>query len=258
MRTLLLLMLMSAWPCVAQKLPPGQQQTPADPLQQAPSAQPDTPKPGPTIVVPAGTRLELALANPLHRRDARVGDTVRAVTSFPVTVGQDLAIPQGSFLEGRIVKIGKHGSTRFDGLQIAFKQLILSNGYNVTLDGSVVDAKAIPPLGTPSVSADPRQAEEAAASSGLVANSFQQPPPQPPPLPPLPQVGPPKGPFIAIAVAGAVAAVVSAIIFGHRRTPYFNQGRDFDTGFQFEIVLQTPLTLNRASVTAAVSSSSGN
>lgn len=257
MRTLLLLILMSAWPCLAQDVPPGLQQTPADPQQQAPSAQPDAPKPDPTIVVPAGTRLELALANPLHRRDARVGDTVRAVTSFPVTVGQDLAIPQGSFLDGRIVKIGKHGSTRFDGLQIEFKQLILSNGYNVTLDGSVIDARALAPVSDSRLPVDPRQAE-AAASSEFVAKSFQQPPPQPPPLPPLPQVGPPKGPIIAAAVGGMVAFVVVGILMGHRHSPYFNQGRDFDTGFQFEIVLQTPLTLDRASVAAAVSGSTDN
>lgn len=261
MRILLLLMLTSAWPCLAQEIPPDRQQPPTDPQQQAPATQPVSPQPDATITVPAGTRVELALANPLHRRDARVGDTVRAVTSFPVTVGQDLAIPQGSFVEGRIVKIGKRGSTRFDGLQIEFKQLVLSSGYNVALDGSVVEARAIAPAGDPSLPATPSLAAAsnlaAAPSSGFVANSFQQQPPTPTPTPP-PQVGPPKGPIIGAAIGGTVALVVVGILVGHRHGPYFDQGRDFDTGFQFEIVLQAPLTLDRAHVAAAASGSSGN
>lgn len=245
MKTFLLLMLMSAWPCPAQEVTFGPQQPSTDPRQQVPAPRPD-PQPDPTITIPAGTRVELALANPIRRRDARVGDAVRAVTSFPVTVGQDLAIPQGSFVEGRIVKVGKHGSTRFDGLQIEFKQLVLSNGYNVSLDSSVVNAKAIAPFGDPG--------HAAAATSGFMANSFQQQPPQPPSPP---QVGPPKGPIIAATLGGTVALVVVGIL-GHRHPPYFDQGRDFDTGFQFEIVLQAPLMLDRARVAEAVGGSGGN
>lgn len=61
-----------------------------------------------------------------------------------------------------------------------------------------------------------------------------------------------------MAIGGTVALAVVAIIFGHRHAPYFNAGTDFDIGFQFEIALQAPLTLDRARVAAAVSSSSGN
>lgn len=242
---ILFLLLMSAWPCLAQEMPPGPRQPFTDPRQQVPATQPDTPQPDPTITVPAGTRVELALANTIRRRDAHVGDTVRAVTSFPVTVGQDLAIPQSSFVEGRILKVGKHGSTRFDGLQIEFKHLIFSNGYNVALDGSVVDAKAIAPAGDPS--------QPAAATSGFIANNFQQQPPQPPPLP---QVGPSKALVIGVGTAVLVGVMATVAILGHRHIG--NQGRDFDTGFQFEIVLQAPLTLDRARVAEAVGASGGN
>lgn len=169
MRTLLLLMLMSASACLAQEVPLALQQSSTDPQQQVPATQPDPPLHDPSITVLAGTRVELALANPLHRRNAHVGDTVRAVTSFPITVGQDLAIPQGSFVEGRIVKVGKHGPTRFDGLQIEFKQLVLANGYNVALDGSVVDAMASLLWVN---QASPRQ-----QLRDFIANSFQQQPP---------------------------------------------------------------------------------
>jgi hypothetical protein len=205
--------------------------------------QPETAPPDTTITVPKGTRLQLALANPIRTRDAHVGDTVHAVTTFPVTVGQDLAIPQGAYVVGRVVRVSKRGSTRFDGLQIEFKQLVFSNGYVAALDGSVIDAKAIAPVADPS---------RATATPALLANSLQQGPTPPP----LPQVGPPKGPIIAASLGGTAALIVLGIIFGHRHA--HDQARDFDTGFQFEIVLQAPLTLDRARVAAALTGSSGN
>jgi len=38
--------------------------------------------------------------------------------------------------------------------------------------------------------------------------------------------------------------MATVAILGHRHA--HDQSRDFDTGFQFEIVLQAPLTLERA------------
>ena len=166
------------------------------------------------------------------------------VTTFPVTVAKDLAIPQGSYVEGSIVKVGKHGSTRFDGLQIQFEQIVFANGYHVALDGSVVDAKAIEPGTNPSGSAG--------TPAVPMANSLQQQPTQPPPLP---QVGPSKALVIGVGTAAMVGIMATVAILGHRHAR--DQGRDFDTGFQFEIVLQAPLTLDRARVNALLSGSSG-
>ena len=247
MRKMIMLMLLSASPCLAQEIPPGPRQAPAQPSsgpqQTADTAQvPQTAQPAPTITVPEGTHVQLALANPIRRRDARIGDIVRAVTTFPVTVGQDVAIPQGSFVEGSIVRVGKHGPTRFDGLKIEFNKLVFSNGYTVALDGSVLDAKAVAPV---AISTD------AFATPALMANGLQQGPSPTPP--PLPQVGPPKGPIIAATLGGMAALTVVGILLQHRHY----ESRDFDTGFQFEIVLQAPLTLDRARVAAAVNGSNG-
>src|SRR2546430_10607974 len=78
-----------------------------------------------------------------------------------------------------------------------------------------------------------------------------RPPPQPPPLP---QVGPPKGAIIGATLGGMAALVITQILLG--RHHMHEQPHDFDTGFQFEMVLQTPLTLDGASVAAGVSASS--
>lgn len=249
MRKMIMLMLLSAGPCLAQEMSPGPQQSPTPPstgLQQtAYTIQvPQTPQPAPTITVPEGTHLQLALANPIRKRDAHIGDIVRAVTTFPVAAGQDVAIPQGSFVEGSIVRVGKHGPTRFDGLKMEFHKLVFSNGYTVALDGSVLDAKAIAPAAN---------STDAFATPAPMANSLQQGPAPTPP--PLPQVGPPKGPIIAATLGGMAALTVLGILFRHRHS---EEARDFDTGFQFEIALRAPLTLDRARVAAAVNGSNGD
>jgi hypothetical protein len=237
MRKLLMLMVLSVNSCMAQEIPPGPRQPATEPPEQASAAQMND-----TITVPEGTRVQLALANLLRTAAAHAGDTVRAVTTFPVTVDRGLAIPQGSYVEGNIVKVGKRGSTRFDGLEIEFRQVVFANGYNVALDGSVVEAKAMEPDTIPSASA---------GTAAPMVNSLQQ---QPTP-PPLPQVGPSKGLVIGVGTAAMVGIIATVALLGHRHAR--DQGRDFDTGFQFEIVLQAPLTLERARVAAALGGTGG-
>src|SRR5947199_10800979 len=66
MRTLLMLMFLSALPCLAQEMP-GPQQSPTEQQQQAPAAQSETSPPEATITVPEGTRLQRVLANRIRR-----------------------------------------------------------------------------------------------------------------------------------------------------------------------------------------------
>jgi len=241
MRILLPLFLLSPFSGLAQEatgpwLPPNALEDQAQPDQ----AQADQTQS--TIAVPEGTRVQAALANPIRVSAAHVGGMVRAVTTFPVTVGKDVAIPQGAFLEGSIVKVGKRGSTPFDGLQIEFRQLVFANGYSVALDGSVAEAKALEPAAIPG---------RAAGTLGLMASAM----PQASTPPPLPQVGPPKGPIIAATLGGTVALLVVGLILAHQHI--HDQGRDFDTGYQFEIVLRAPLELDSARVAAALGAASG-
>jgi len=224
---------------------PAPPQSSTEPKQQAPAAQQETTPPEPTITVPAGTRLQLELVDPILTRAAHAGDPVRAATIAPVNVGKDLAIPEGTFVEGRIVKVGKRDATRFEGLVLEFNRLAFTNGYVVELNGSVINAKALAPLTNPS---------GAGAAPGLMATSLQQGPTPPP----LPQVGPSKGPIIAASLGGTVALLVTGIILGHRHAHAYEQNRYFEAGFQFEIFLQAPLTLYRARVDDAINGPIGN
>ena len=53
-----------------------------------------------TITVPAGTVVPLTLVSPIKSKSTKVGDAVRAVVAFPVTVGAQIAIPAGTYVEG--------------------------------------------------------------------------------------------------------------------------------------------------------------
>jgi hypothetical protein len=217
----------------------------AEPKQQAPAAQQETAPREPTITVPAGTRLQLELVDPILSRAAYAGDPVRAATIAPVNVAKDLAIPEGTFVEGKIVKVGKRDATRFEGLVLEFSRLAFTNGYVVELNGSVINAKVLPQATDPS---------GATTTPGLMAYSLQQGPTPPP----LPQVGPSRGPIIAASLGGTVALLVTGIILGHRHAHVYEQNRYFEAGFQFEIFLQAPLTLDRARVDDAINGPSGN
>jgi hypothetical protein len=128
-------------------------------------------------------------------------------------------------------------------LQINFMQLVFANGYNVELGGSVAEAKAVLPSSNQS---------SGTGTAGLMANNLQQGPTPPP----LPQVGPPKGPIIGAALGGMAAFVITGILLGRRHRGA--EPPDFDIGFQFEMILQTPLTLDGTRVAAAVSASATN
>ncbi len=79
------------------------------------------------FTVPAGTRLALVLAHPVDSKALKRGDEVHAQTTAPVTAGDQVAIPAGTFLQGPIEKISRHGSRGEFVLQSL--SVIYANGY---------------------------------------------------------------------------------------------------------------------------------
>ena len=120
------------------------QATTANPQAAAPEQSPARAPESQTIVIPAGTRIPMSLASPIQVKSARPGAAVRAVTGFPVTVGSQLAIPAGTYVEGVIDKLVKHGRTG-PTLQMHFTRILYSNGYSTAIDGANVMARLITP-----------------------------------------------------------------------------------------------------------------
>ncbi|HVB07473.1 MAG TPA: hypothetical protein VNF00_00885 [Candidatus Acidoferrales bacterium] len=214
----------------------AQQATPQPPQPLSTSeAQSATPAQNGTLTLPAGTRIPLTLASPITYK-ARPGDPVRATVAFPVTLGTQLAIPAGAYMEGSIAKLTKRIRP---SVQIHFTSLVYANGYTVPINGTNIEAKVIGPAANPAgVSAfapgdSPNYAF--AAQTG----------PMPPPLPPQPSH---VGVIVGFVVAAVVAIVTTILLARHRGR---SNGVLFDTGWQLDMVLQNPLVLNEARAAAA-------
>lgn len=187
-----------------------------------------------SFIIPGGTTIPAKLTGPVTVK-SRPGDPVRAVTTFPVTVGTQIAIPVGSYLEGEIVKLDKRRQT----VKMRFTQLVYANGYSIAVDGTAMQPDAS--------ASDSRQPIEgtifgASANGFLTAPGAEFGTSQP-----FPQPQSHVGLFIGLSVAAAVATVLMAILLRHHR----GAGEEavlFETGSQFDVVLNTPVSIDAARI----------
>jgi hypothetical protein len=83
------------------------------------------------IVVPAGTKIPLALLNSLNTRRSSQGDRVYLETSFPVVIGGRIIIPRGSYVTGTVTEVKRPGKVKGKGeIFLRFDSLTLPNGVN--------------------------------------------------------------------------------------------------------------------------------
>jgi len=115
-------------------------QEPKGPQSDAPAAV--APKPvaapqagaGERVVVPAGTRVGVVLQNGISTRSAKPGDSVYLQTSFPITIGNRIVIPVGSYLRGELIESKRPGRVKGRGeFRMRLNTLILPTGYTVDL-----------------------------------------------------------------------------------------------------------------------------
>jgi len=90
------------------------------------------------LTIPSGTKVPLALKQSISTKNAREGDAVYAVTTFPVVINDRIVIPAGTYVQGRIssVKRGGHVKGRAEVL-MHFSTLIYPSGYTVVLPGAI-------------------------------------------------------------------------------------------------------------------------
>jgi hypothetical protein len=91
-----------------------------------------------TLTIPSGTKVPLSLKQSVSTKNAREGDAVYAVTTFPVVINDHILIPAGTYVQGRIssVKRGGHVKGRAEVL-MHFSTLIYPSGYTVVMPGAV-------------------------------------------------------------------------------------------------------------------------
>jgi len=90
------------------------------------------------LVVPAGTKVPLALKHAVSTKSAREGDSVYAETTFPVVQDNRVLIPAGTYVQGRITHVQRAGRIKGRAeVLMHFTTLIYPSGYTVLLPGAV-------------------------------------------------------------------------------------------------------------------------
>jgi len=207
--------------------PPSSAQKPDASIPQGPS----------TLVIPAGTKLPLGLVRPLSVTKAKPGDSVYLQITFPITAGHQMLVPPGTYVQGTIGRIIKRDRTR---AVLAFSMrsasMIFSTGYTVSFAGAVDALPTTAGLQSPAVGGAQSASPVTMAAVGSTA-------PAPPPAPSLGNG--PRNAIIGVAAAGAVGTALVVLLAHH-------QNVEMEAGTPLEIVLPSPLQLDRARVAEAI------
>jgi hypothetical protein len=127
--------LLSAGSLAAQQQEGPQTEAPP-PVAPKPAAAPQAGS-GEKVVVPAGTRVGVVLQNGISTRSAKPGDSVYLQTSFPITMGNRIVIPVGSYLRGELIDSKRPGRIKGRGeFRMRLNTLILPTGYTVDLNAA--------------------------------------------------------------------------------------------------------------------------
>ncbi len=90
------------------------------------------------LVIPAGARIPLTLAQAISTKNAREGDAVYAQTVFPFVLNDRILVPSGTYIQGKISHTEHAGrSKKRAELLIHFTTLIYPTGYTIMLPASV-------------------------------------------------------------------------------------------------------------------------
>jgi hypothetical protein len=90
------------------------------------------------LTIPSGTKVPLALKQSISTKNAREGDAVYAVTTFPVVINDRMVIPPGTYVQGRISNVKRGGRVKGRAeVLMHFSTLIYPSGYTVVLPGAV-------------------------------------------------------------------------------------------------------------------------
>jgi len=90
------------------------------------------------LVIPAGTKVPLALKHAISTKSAREGDPVYAQTNFPVVLNDRILIPAGTYVQGKISRVQRAGRVKGRAeMLMHFTTLIFPNGYTVLLPGAL-------------------------------------------------------------------------------------------------------------------------
>jgi hypothetical protein len=217
----------------------------------------------PIVTIPAGTQLALVLTHPLQSRYIHRGDDIYAQITAPVNYGNQVAIPPGAFIDGRVDKLelkGGRAELRLQSMAITFP-----NGYVAPVPGPMTlesdDGYALKDPGHGRAGVAVIAPFAGVGLGALIGHAAYGSPTQtitstlppgctgPPPGCLTSSVtgpgSPGKGIVIGAAVGGGIGAVTMAALLVSSHNFYL------DVGSPVEMTLQHPITLQEDATAAA-------
>lgn len=220
-----------------------------------------------TITIPARTQIPLFLTHPVRSKNTHHGDDVYAQIASPVTSGNQVLIPPGAFLQGKVNKLENKNGRGI--LHLQSMSITFPNGYVATISGPVTlqsdEGYAIKDPGNGSAAGAiiapvagiglGALIGRAADNSGPTTLTSSLPPDFGVPLPgcttpvtssitvPASHI---KGIAIGSMVGAALGGIVSIALLVHSRNFYL------DEGAPLELVLDQPISLQQNPATGTV------
>ncbi len=198
-----------------------------------------------TYVVPAGTKVLLQLRSSINTKSAKPGDGVYLASTFPVVVGNRVMIPAGVYVQGVVDRVARAGRVKGKAqLDMHFTSMIFPNGSVVEIPGTV---NSLPGAKKQSVKDDQEgtveQDSDKTRNMGKVAEVS---------VPTGATVGAIGGLGAGHPLAGGIAGIGAGLATAGL-VSLFTRGADvnIESGTQVEMVLQRPLELQEANLTAS-------
>jgi type IV secretion system protein VirB10 len=94
--------------------------------------------PKPPVVVEKGTVIPVELLNQLSTKNVEAGDNIYARTIFPITVDNQVIIPVGTHVRGKVQEAERPGRVKGKAsLTLAFHTMVLPSGITLPIYGSL-------------------------------------------------------------------------------------------------------------------------
>ncbi len=93
--------------------------------------------------ISAGSHMLLRLLNPVSTRTTKLGDPAYFAVVTPISDGNTMAVPQGSYVQGVVVEVERAGKIKGKGsMRILFETLTLPSGQQVPIHPRVASLDA--------------------------------------------------------------------------------------------------------------------
>ena len=220
-----LMLLLSSLLAAGQASPPQSQNTQAAPAAASPHADETS------LIIPAGTKVPLALKQAISTKNAHEGDAVYAETTFPVVLENRIVIPAGTYVQGKISHIRRPGRVKGRAeVLMHFTTLIYPSGYTVMLPGSVESIPGAEKTSMKGSEGTVHQDSQTGQKVGTVASTAA------------------TGAVVGGLSAGGKGALIGAGAGGAVGTAIalLTRGNDvrLENGTSVEMVIQRPITLD--------------